>query len=143
MPSWRLGGVAVLAVCASLLGAACGGAGRMDAKALAEHSKAVQSLAAEGALLAEDSAAGRSTGVYLREHSADLSTAAAEAQSSLQGASPAPGLGPKLRELTAVATSIRGELERLGHASRQEQRALRRALEAAARASERIGAELE
>jgi hypothetical protein len=139
----RLTGVVILVVCAGSFGVACGGTGRLDAKALGAQSKQVQSLAAEGALLAGDSAAGKSTGIYLREHAGELSTAAATAQSSLQAASAAPGLGSKLRQLTAVAVNVRSELRRLGSASHDEQRALRAALEAAAQASKRIGTGLQ
>ena len=48
----------------AMLAAACGGQGTVGAKALEQQSKAVQSLAAEGALLAQDSADGKSTGIY-------------------------------------------------------------------------------
>jgi hypothetical protein len=138
----RRGGVLTVVACASVLGSGCGG-GSLGAKGLAEHSKAVQSLAAEGALLAGDSAAGKSTGTYRREHAADLSAAAAKAETSLEHATAAPGLDPKLRELRAVAAKVHAELERLGGASKDEQRALRRALQAAAGRSEHIGAALE
>jgi hypothetical protein len=139
----RPGGVLTLVACASLLSTACGGSGSLSAKSLSEHSKAVQSLAAEGALLAGDSVAGKSTGTYRREHAADLSAAAAKAEKALEHATAAPGLGPKLRELRAVAARVHTELARLGGASKDEQRALRRALEAAADRSEHIGAALE
>ena len=140
----RPGGVLTLVACASLLSTACGGgSGSLSAKSLSEHSKAVQSLAAEGALLAADSAAGKSTGTYRREHAADLSAAAAKAEKALEHATAAPGLGPKLRELRAVAARVHAELARLGGASKDEQRALRRALQAAADRSEHIGAALE
>jgi hypothetical protein len=137
---WRLGGVFVVA-CAILLCTGCG-SGELGTKGLAEQSKAVQSLAAEGALLAEDSAAGKSTGVYRREHAADLSKAAATAEASLQKARTTTALEPKLRELAAIAARVRADLGRLGGASEGEQRTLGRALETAAHASERIGTEL-
>jgi hypothetical protein len=136
----RLGGVLVVA-CAILLCTGCG-SGSLGAKGLAERSKAVQSLAAEGALLAEDSVAGKSTGVYRREHAAELSKAAATAAASLQHARAATVLEPKRRALAAIAGRVRADLERLGGASEGEQRTLGRALEMAAHASERIGTEL-
>lgn len=132
-----------MVACAIVLCAGCGSAGSLGAKGLAEQSKAVQSLAAEGALLAEDSVAGKSTGVYRREHAAELSAAASKAESSLKVATVAPALGPKLRELAAVAGKVHADLRRLGGASRDQQRALGRKLEAAAHESERIGKELE
>jgi hypothetical protein len=137
----RLGGVLIVA-CAILLGAGCGGGGRLGAKSLAGHSKAVQSLAAEGALLAEDSVAGKSTGTYRREHSADLAAAASKAAASLESATTAPALRPKLRALGLVAAKVHRDLERLKSASKAEQRTLGRALEADAKQSERIGSEL-
>jgi hypothetical protein len=137
----RLGGVVVVA-CAILLCTGCG-SGTLGAKGLAEHSKAVQSLAAEGALLAEDSVAGKSTGVYRREHAGDLSKAAAKAAAALRHARAAAALESKRRELSVIASRVHAELERLGGASKDGQRALGRALESAAHASERIGAELE
>jgi hypothetical protein len=140
---WRLGGVIVVACAILLCCAGCGGSGMLGAKGLAEQSKGVQSLAAEGALLAEDSVAGKSTGTYRREHAADLSAAASKAERSLNSAAAAPGLGRKLQELAAVAGKVHTDLERLRHASRNEQRALARELDAAAHQSERIGTELE
>jgi hypothetical protein len=140
---WRLGGVLVVACAIVVCCAGCGGSGMLGAKGLAEQSKAVQSLAAEGALLAEDSAAGKSTGTYRREHAADLSAAASKAARSLKTATAVPGLGPKLRALATLAAGVHTELERLGDASRDEQRALAAKLEAAAHQSERIGSELE
>lgn len=59
----------------ALLGAGCGGGGRLGAKALSQQAKSLQSLAAEGALLAQDAVSGKTTRVYRREHSSDLSKA--------------------------------------------------------------------
>jgi hypothetical protein len=140
--SRRTHGALVLALVAVLLTAACGGQGTLGAKALGEQSKAVQSLAAEGALLAQDSAAGKSTGIYRREHSNELSTAASKAEASLASARTEPALEPKLRALTALAGRVRADLERLASASEAEQRALGKTLDAAAHQSERIGEQL-
>ncbi|HET6170976.1 MAG TPA: hypothetical protein VFD90_00120 [Gaiellales bacterium] len=132
-------GLALAALCA---GAGCGSQGTLSAKALGQQSKSVQSLAAEGALLAQDAAAGKSTGTFRREHSAELAAAAATAAASLGSAKTPPPLVPKLRRLESVAHRVAADLERLGHASTEEQRTLARTLEAAARQSERIGEEL-
>ena len=60
MSAVRIGAwVVVLAV-----GTGCGGQGELDAGALSQQAKALQSVAAEGALLAHDAASGKSTGVY-------------------------------------------------------------------------------
>jgi hypothetical protein len=135
--------VLVLGVILAFLAAGCGGGGTVGAKALLQQSKSVQSQAAEGALLAEDAVSGKSTRIYTRKHSADLSTAASKSEDSLKAAETEPALRPKLRRLTALAGSVRAALERLGDASKAEQRAIARELAAAAGESEKIGEGLE
>jgi hypothetical protein len=131
--------VLVLGVIVVLLGAGCGTGGRLGAKALSQQSKSLQSLAAEAALLAEDAASGKTTRVYMREHSSDLYKAASQAETSLKAVETESGLEPKLRRLAALAAQIRAALHRLGGASKGEERALGRELQAAAQESERIG----
>jgi hypothetical protein len=138
----RTGGALVLALVSVVLTAACGGQGTLGAKALGEQSKAVQSLAAEGALLAQDAAAGKSTRIYRREHSNELSAAASKAEASLESARTKPALEAKRRALTALAGKVRVDLERLASASEDEQRTLGKALGAAAQQSERIAEQL-
>lgn len=133
---------ALLLTLVVLLAAACGGQGTLGAKALEQQSKAVQSLAAEGALLAQDSAAGKSTGIFRREHSNELSTAASKTEASLASASTEPALEPELRALTALAGKVGADLKRLASASEAEQRALGKSLDKAAHQSERIGEQL-
>ncbi len=139
--SERRAGALLLALVV-LLAAACGGQGTLGAKALEQQSKAVQSLAAEGALLAQDSAAGKSTGIFRREHATELSSAASKTEASLTSASTEPALEPKLRALTALAGKVGADLKRLASASEAEQRALGRTLDKAAHLSERIGEQL-
>ncbi|MGZ4393544.1 MAG: hypothetical protein ACXVRK_15720 [Gaiellaceae bacterium] len=127
----------------ALLGAGCGSGGKLGAKALSQRSKSLQSLAAEGALLAQDAVSGKTTRIYTREHSSELSRAASRAEASLKAAKAEPALQPKLRRLTALATKVRAALKRLGSASKEEERALDRELQAAARKSEKIGKSLE
>jgi hypothetical protein len=128
-----------LAVILALLCAGCGSGGKLGAKALSQQSKSLQSLAAEGALLAQDAVSGKATSVYTREHSADLYKAASQAEASLKAAKTEPAFQPKLRQLTALVTQVSAALKRLGGASNAEQRALGRELQAAARESEKIG----
>jgi len=130
--------VVALWVIVALLGAGCGGGGKLGAKALSQQSKALRSEAAEGALLAGDAVSGKTTRIYTREHSADLYKAAARAAASLKAAETERALRPKLRRLTALSARVSAALQRLGGASRAEQRALRGELEAAARESRRI-----
>jgi hypothetical protein len=138
-----LGGVLLLGVVVILSGAGCGGSGTLGAKALSQESKSLQSLAAEGALLAQDVSSGKTTRIYTREHSGELHTAASHLEASLKTAKTAPVLEGTLRRLAATATRVGTELERLGNASRDEARALQRDLEADAAESEKIGKELE
>jgi hypothetical protein len=122
----------------ALFGAGCGG-GKLGAKALSRESASLRSLAAEGALLAEDAVSGKTTGIYTREHAADLFQAASEAEASLKTAKTEPTLEPKFRRLAVLAAQVRADLERLGGASKEEERALGRGLQAAADESQRIG----
>ncbi len=130
--------VLVLGVIVALLGAGCGG-GKLGPKALWQQSKSLQSLAAEGALLAQDAVSGKTTRIYTREHSSDLYKAASQAEASLKAARTEPALEPKLRELAALAAQVSAALKRLGGASKDEQRALGRELQTAARESKKIG----
>jgi outer membrane murein-binding lipoprotein Lpp len=117
-----------------LLVAGCGSGGTLSAKALSQESSTVQSLAAEGALLARNSAAGRTTHVFTRVHSEYLHKAASQSAKSLQSATTTPALRPKLERTARVATRVTSELEQLGHASKGEQRRLARELERNAKA---------
>jgi len=135
--------VLLLGVVLALLGAGCGGGGKLGAKALSQQARSLQSDAAEGALLAEDVISGRTTRIYTREHSADLHKAASQVEASLRTAKTAPALEGKLGRLAAIATRVSTELKRLGHASKDEALALRRELEAAAAESKKIGKGLE
>jgi hypothetical protein len=144
--SRRLGGmslrrarVLVLGVILALVAAGCGGGGKLGAKALSQQSKSLQSLAAEGALLAQDAVRGKTTRIYTREHSSDLYKAASQAEASLKAATTEPALQPTLRRLTALATQVSAALKRLGGASKDEQPALGRELKTAAQESKKIG----
>lgn len=128
----------VLGLILAVLGAGCGG-GKLGAKALSQQSKSLQSLAGEGALLAQDAVSGKTTRVYTREHSADLYKAAFQAEASLKTAKTGPALQRKLRRLAALAARVSAALHRLGGASKGEQRALARQLQTAAQQSEQIG----
>ena len=118
-------------------------AGRLGAKALSQQAKSLQSLAAEGALLAQDAVSGKTTRVYRREHSSDLYKAASQAEASLRAAKTESALQPKLRRLAALVSQVRAALRRVGGASKGEQRMLGRELQAAAQQSEQIDKGLE
>jgi hypothetical protein len=131
--------VLVLGVILALLSAGCGSGDKLGAKALSQQSKSLQSLAAEGALLAQDAVSGKTTRIYTREHSSDLYKAVSQAETSLKAATTEPPLQPKLRRLTVLGTQVSAALKRLGGASKDEQRALGRELQAAAQESQTIG----
>ncbi|MGZ6716371.1 MAG: hypothetical protein ACXVFG_16670 [Gaiellaceae bacterium] len=134
--------VLVLGVILALLGSGCGSGARLGAKALSQQSKSLQSLAAEGALLAQDAVSGKTTRIYTREHSSDLFKAASQAEAALKAAKTEPALQPKLRQLAIVAAHVSAALERLGGVSQDEQRALGRELQTAALESQKIGKKL-
>jgi hypothetical protein len=129
----------VLGTILAVVGGGCGSAAKLGAAALLQQAKSLQSRASEGALLAEDATAGKTTSNYTREHASDLYEAASRDLASLKTAKTKPGLEPKLRRLTALATRVSTELERLGGASRDDRRKLGRELQAAARESQKIG----
>jgi hypothetical protein len=131
--------VLVLGVILALLGAGCGSGGTLGAKALSQQSKSLQSLAAEGALLAQDAVSGKTTRIYKREQSSDLYKAASKAQASLKAAKTESALEPRLRQLAALAAQVSAALHRLGGAAKDEERALGRELQAAAQESKTIG----
>jgi hypothetical protein len=130
--------VLVLGVILALLSAGCGSGDKLGAKALSQQSKSLQSMAAEGALLAQDAVSGKTTRIYTREHSSDLYKAASKVEASLKAAKTEPALEPKLRQLAALATQVSAALKRLGGGSQDEQRVLGRELQTAARESKTI-----
>jgi hypothetical protein len=137
----RLRALVALTLLACLV-VGCGGSSTLSASSLARRSEAVQSVAAEGALLAEDAAAGRSTRIFVREHSSELAKAASTTRSSLAAARTAPALDPQLARLRRTATTVAALLDRLAGASKAETRVIGQRLEAAAEQSERLGEEL-
>jgi hypothetical protein len=125
-----------------LLVSGCGSSSTLGRSSLAKRSDAVQSLAAEGALLAQDAVDGRTTSVYLREHSHELADAAAKAQSSLAGARTTPGLQPQLRRLRRLAAQVAHGLQGLAKASQPQRRTIGHTLEAAAARSGKLSEDL-
>ena len=121
------------------VGAGCGSGSQLGAKALLQQSKSLQSEAAEGALLAQDAVAGKTTRIYVREHSSELQKAVSQAEATLKAAKTDSVLDPKLRQLAVLASQVSADLRRLGTASKDEDRAIARELQSAARASAKIG----
>lgn len=137
--SLRLKRVLGLGVILAFVGGGCGSGGQLGAKVLFQQSKSLQAEAAEGALLAQDAASGRTTRIYTRGHSSDLYRAASQAEVTLKMAKTEPALQQRLRQLAVLAGQVSAHLKSLGSASRDEDRALARELQAAAKASQKIG----
>ena len=132
--NWCMQAAAILA--AALLCAGCGG--ELSASALSKQADSLRSLAAEGALLAEDSSAGKTTHTFTRVHSSDLDKAASKAAASLATAKTKPALESERRQLASLAQMISDDLDRLGNASKGEQRSLANELQRAADQSNQI-----
>jgi hypothetical protein len=128
---------AALILAAALLCAGCGG-GKLGASALSKQADSLRSLAAEGALLAKDASAGKTTGTFARVHSSDLDKAAAKAAASLETGKTKPALESKLRRLASLARRVSDDLDRLGSASKNEQRTLANELQRTAEQSNQI-----
>ena len=118
------------ALAGALLLAGCGGQ-----SAVQQEAKNLQSLAAEGGLLAGDAARGRSTTTFTREHAGFLRAAAAASAKTL-------AQGP--RPLARVAARVRDDLARLARSGsdRAEQRRLSADLTRAAKAAAKLGQSL-
>jgi hypothetical protein len=120
---------------ALLLLAACGGQGTLGKKALSQEAKGIQSLAAEGGLLAGDAARGRSTTVFTRVHARYLRDAARTSAGTLQH-----GGTSKSRSLSRLADRVANDLERLSRSGsdRDLQRLLEHDLALAVDATKRL-----
>ena len=137
--SWCRQAAPILAV--ALLCAGCGGS-QLSASALTKQADSLRSLAAEGALLAEDASAGKTTGTFTRVHSSDLDTAASKAAASLETGKTEPALESERHRLASLAQRISDDLDRLGRASKGEQRSLANELQRAAERSNQIAESL-
>ena len=133
----------MLVAVALFVAAGCGGGGTLGPKSLAKQAEAVQSLAAEGALLAGDSADGPIDSRLPRGALVRAGEGGRHRRGGARGRAKAePPLEPKLRRLAGIAARVHADLDRLGGASTDEQREIERRLEAAAKQSEQLGEEL-
>jgi len=114
----------MLAVLGLFACAACGGGGELNADALTKQAEALQSVAAEGAMLGRDAGAGKTTDIFTREHADELYKTASKEEASLRSATTEPSLEPKLRRLTAAARKTSAALKALGDARENQQRRL-------------------
>lgn len=99
-----------------VVAASCGGGGALSEKSLQTQAAAIQSLAAEGALVAGGAAEGRTTDVFVRVHTDDLLKEARKAQAELASASAGGTLARKRNRAARLAGRVAEELERLHRA---------------------------
>lgn len=99
-----------------LAATSCGGGGALSEKSLQTQAAAIQSLAAEGALVAGGAAEGRTTDVFVRVHSDDLLTEARKVEDKLASESAGGTLERKRRRSERLAGRVAEELERLHRA---------------------------
>ena len=138
-PSARRTSVFRLAAICALVATACASNGQLGATALVQGSESLRSMAAEGALLAEDAVSGKATTNYIHEHAVELSEAASQIEATLGAGSTDPSLETEQGQLVALAGKISDDLQRLSEATTDEQRTLTGELQAAADASQKIG----
>jgi hypothetical protein len=96
-----------------LVAAACNG-GTVDHHALKKDSEAIDSLACEGALLANEVANTASTSQFSRVHAGELRTKASNFADALSERPTVPGIEREVRRLAAKAAAIAqllGDLE--------------------------------
>jgi len=125
-----------LIVAAAFLLAGCGGKSSLSPKAVQQEATGLQSLAAEGNVLADDAARGRTTSIFLREHSDYLEKAARASVAAL-----AKGGAPPAATLHRVAERVAVALDRLSSSgsNRAEQRQLAGQLGRAAERAAKLG----
>jgi hypothetical protein len=149
---WRLGtqravrhATGILALAASLGLAGCGGSQALDAKALQKQAEAIESLAAEAALVAGDVSEGDTTSAFVRVHAEALGKNAQTVVTLLAPgkARPAPGLSQEVDRAHALARSVRVDLAQLeGVPSSNAAATLRDRLEGKAEEAKRLAESL-
>jgi hypothetical protein len=95
------------------LAAGCGGGGTLSHDSLRKEAESIQSVAAEGALLAHDSADGRTTTPFVSVHSEVLAESAGKVAQKLESAAVEPGLEQDRARAERLATRIEEELDQL------------------------------
>jgi hypothetical protein len=102
---------ALLSLLIALL-AACNG-GTVDLHALQQDSDAIDSLACEGALLANEVANDASTSAFTRVHAGELATHASNFEDALSSRPTTPGIEKAVRKEAKKAGAIAGLLDEL------------------------------
>ncbi len=97
-----------------LLLAGCGGGGTVSKEDVQKQYEAIQSLAAEGALVADGAADGRTTDVFVCVHTGYLDEAARKVEAQLSSASASGGAERDRVRAARLASSVAGQLARWG-----------------------------
>jgi hypothetical protein len=123
---------------ASFLAVGCGGGGTLSRDSLRKEAESVQSVAAEGALLAHDAADGRTTTPFASVHSSVLAESADKVAQKLESADVEPGLKQDRARVVRLATRIEEELDQLDPNDRAAAQRIADELEQAAKAAEEL-----
>jgi hypothetical protein len=99
---------------ALLLLAGCGGGGSVSQQDVQKQFEAIQSLAAEGALVADGAADGRTTDVFIRVHTSYLDDAAQKVATKLSSASATGAADRDRRRAARLAARVADRLTTLG-----------------------------
>ena len=123
-----------------VVAAGCGGGGSVSQNDIQKQFEAIQSLAAEGVLVADGAADGRTTDVFVRVHTGYLDKAARKVEGQLSSAH-ASGATERDRVRAArLASSVSDQLARLGADPSDDEAAhrIQRGLERDAALAERL-----
>ena len=104
--------LAAFLLLATILLAGCNG-GTIDLHALSNDSASIDSLACEGALLANEVADGDSLGPFTRVHAGELGTRASNFEDALSQRPTTPGIESAVRKEAEKAGRIAGLLHQL------------------------------
>jgi small-conductance mechanosensitive channel len=132
--------LAPFAIAVSLAAGCGGGGGTLSHDSLRKEAESIQSVAAEGALLAHDSADGRTTTPFVSVHSEVLAESAGKVAQKLESAAVEPGLEQDRARAERLATRIEEELDQLDEHPDDQAEARRVAdeLDQAAKAAEEL-----
>jgi hypothetical protein len=118
---------AALALGLTVLLAGCGSS-TLSAKSLQKSAEAVQSSAAEAALVADGVAQGRTTGPFVSVHAPELASAASKEATSLRSAKGPGDLKRKADEIAGVADRVAKLADEIDGASEADAKRLAREL---------------
>ena len=91
----------------------CGGGGSVSQKDIQKQFEAIQSLSAEGALVAAGAADGQTTDVFVRVHTGYLNGAAQKVATTLSSGHASGAVDRDRTEAARLASRVAGELARL------------------------------